>query len=87
MVNGKKEYYVTIEDRLLLGIEKIITFKDRPSLINMSDQSLFYEYQYFNFDVDVPARYAMIHNEMIDRGILHAHYVNPNDYNTGFYDD
>jgi len=60
---------------------------DDKSVSQLSDLELFYQYQNFDFDMYVPARYAVIHNEMIDRGLLKAVYVNPNDYSQEVFND
>ena len=44
---------------------------------------------YYNFDFDKfhPARYAVLHNELIKRVLIDALPVNPNDFNTDFEGD
>lgn len=49
-----------------------------------SDLSLFEQYYNFDFDKHVPARYALIHNELIDRGLMVRDKVSLNDFNTDF---
>ncbi len=53
----------------------------------MSDFSLFNHYKSFDFDIHNPARYALVNNEMIDRGLLKDKYLSPNDFSMSFYDD
>lgn len=56
------------------------------SVSKMSDYSLLQAYLNFDFDENVPQRYAVIHNELVDRCLLEVQKVNPNDYNMSFYD-
>ena len=57
------------------------------SVVKMTDFSLLEHYREFDFDLCNPARYALVNNELIDRGLMIAKYLNPNDFNSGFYDD
>jgi len=93
----KYQYYITkvFEDDTLFCLgdkdDFFLTFLDGVSFDDdlkpvkrLTDFSLFTEYQTFDFDMNVPARYAMLHNELIDRGLMIKEQVNPNDFNTGF---
>ena len=76
--------YITIEDKLLLGMDNFININETVPVARLTDLALFDEYQYFDFDFSVPARYAVLHNELIDRGLLIAYYVKANDFNSDF---
>ena len=52
----------------------------------LSDLDAFDQYQTFDFDMYVPGRYAILKNSLIDRGLLREEKVNPNDFNSSFYD-
>ena len=54
------------------------------SIASMTDFELYDHYINFDFDKYNPARYAIAHNELVDRGLINAQKVNPNDYNTDF---
>ena len=41
-------------------------------------------YRDFDFDVGNPARYGLIHNELVRRGVLDEDYLNLNDFNVDF---
>jgi len=49
-----------------------------------SDLELYNHYVTFDFDEYMPPRYAVLHNEMIDRGLIRQDYLNPNDFNASF---
>jgi hypothetical protein len=53
----------------------------------MTDFNLYDEYNNFDFDLTLSVRYAVIHNEMIDRGLINAYYKDTNEYNTSFNDE
>ena len=59
-----------IEDEKLLPIAK------------MTDFSLYNEYNDFDFDLKASVRYAMIHNELIDRGLILSEYKRVNEYSS-----
>lgn len=67
--------------------DDIISSSNVVSIKKLSDLNLFNEYQTFDFDVYFPARFAMLHNELIKRGLLVSDPLNVNDYNMVFYDD
>lgn len=62
----------------------VISDYDVP-VVKLSDNALYTEYSDFDFDTKNPARYAMLHNELIDRNMLRADYVKVNDYNDNFF--
>ena len=57
------------------------------SVSKMSDFQLYNYYLNFDFDFFNPARYAIVNNELVDRGLLNEYYLNPNDFNTRFCDE
>jgi hypothetical protein len=64
-----------------------IEYEVKKPISRLSDVELFDQYHDFDFDICFPARYAVIHNEMIDRGLLSEDYTRANDYNVSFNDD
>ena len=65
-------------------MDNLININETVPVARLTDLVLFDEYQYFDFDFSVAARYAVLHNELIDRGLLVAHYVKANDFNSDF---
>lgn len=78
----KDDFFMTFDDGVTFETEDYI----KP-VKKLSNFALFNEYQHFDFEISRPARYAILHNELIDRSLLIADAVNPNDYNTEFYDE
>lgn len=56
------------------------------SVSRMKDYDLLQHYYNFDFNTHNPARYALVNNELIGRGLLQSHYKNLNDYNKDFHD-
>ena len=54
------------------------------TISRMTDLALYDAYTNFDFDVDVPVRYAFLHNAMIDRGLISKKYINPSCYEFHF---
>ncbi|WP_309498584.1 replication endonuclease [Sulfurovum sp.] len=53
----------------------------------LPDYQLYEQYANFDFEKNVSTRYAKLHNELIDRGLLRLEPLNLNDYNSFFYDE
>jgi len=78
---GNDDFYLECSD-----IE-YVEYEVQKPITKLSNLELFEQYQDFDFDICFPARYAVIYNEMIDRGLLSDNYTNLNDYNASFDDE
>ncbi len=85
-IGSKNDFYITCNaDYYYEDLEEVPeTFK---SVSKMGDFALYNHYVDFDFDVHNPARYAIVNNELIDRGLIVAGVLAPNEFNTRFYDD
>ncbi|RRS30989.1 MAG: hypothetical protein P794_05060 [Epsilonproteobacteria bacterium (ex Lamellibrachia satsuma)] len=68
----------TLDDLDLLALDSLSD--NFISVSKMSDFQLYDHYLNFDFDVFNPARYAIVNNELIVRGLLNHIYLNPNLY-------
>ncbi|MDD2640960.1 MAG: replication endonuclease [Arcobacteraceae bacterium] len=50
----------------------------------LSNFALFNEYENFDFDLQNPKRFALVHNELVERGLINDFFVSLNDYNEDF---
>jgi hypothetical protein len=74
---NKDDFSIQSPDIVLYG-DPYEIIELNKSVSKLSDNELYSEYH--DFDKFLPARYALVHNEMIDRGLLHSVYVLVNDY-------
>ena len=74
----------TLDDLALLDCPDSFAFKP---VNKMSNFELYQHYLDFDFDLYNPARYAFVHNELIYRSLIIDSFLNPNEFNTRFYDD
>ncbi|MHB0994274.1 MAG: rolling circle replication-associated protein [Sulfurovum sp.] len=69
-----------------LEYETYIIPKREKGIHKKSDLALINDYYNFDFEIENLVKYAVIHNELVERGLLQVEKVNPNEYNTSFYD-
>lgn len=83
IANPEDVYFIFDTD---LEFETYIKPQREKGIHKKSDLELINDYYNFDFEKEVGHKYAIIHNELVERGLLQVEKVNPNEYNISFYD-
>ncbi len=65
----------------------LMVFDDDLPVSKMTFFDLFDLYQHFDFDIENPAKFALVQNRLVDLGLLDEEKVNLNDFNADLFPD